>query len=412
MVATNDARVTAVTQLLSRPTAPGRAAAPPPGRSPAATGAAVCLTAAALGLSVAVSVGMLAWAADPRSGAGAGQAVRLSLDGWLLAQHVQLSVPGGALSLPPLAITALLAAMLVRAGRVLGRSCAVGSHADGWRAVASLALPYAAVGLTVAHFARTAAVSAVFWQAAFCPALLAAVAGWYGLYRERGGQVLPAVEVPDWVRPAVRAGATAVAVLLVAGVSLTVLTLFAHIGRVAAIASRLRPGVPGGILLALLDGALAPNAAVAATAYSVGPGFAIGAGTRISPLGTSLHSLPAIPLLGAVPTSQGAGWLAMGVPVAAGVMAALVLQRRFHRPVTLETIGVALASGAVAGLLLAVTALAAGGAGGPGALGAVGASPWEVGLAGAAEVGLAAAAGVAAPALGTLWRLRRRDAGA
>lgn len=402
-----------MTQVLSRSARagagsarPARGAPPgrPPARSPAGTGAALCATVGALGLSVTVSVGVLAWAADPRSGASAGQAVRLALDGWLLAQHVELSVPGGAISLPPLAITAALVAMLIWAGGVLGRTCAVSCAADAWRAVASLSLPYAAVSLTVAEFGRTASVAPSVWQAALWPALWAAGAAWLGLYRARGAVVLPRLRWPDWVGPALRAGTAAVALLLAAGVALTVVALVAHTGRVAALAAGLRPGLPGGVLLALLNGALAPNAAVAAAGYAAGPGFAVGIGTRISPLATSVHALPALPLLGAVPGGTGAGWLTMALPVAGGVVAAVVLRRRWPRPATLETVAVAMSTGAVAGILLAGAAAVAGGAGGPGGLRVVGVSPWQVGLAAAAEVGLAAAAAIAAPSLADVRR--------
>lgn len=373
----------------------------------ASTGLLLALSATALGTAGTVIIGVLAWAADPRSGATAAQAARLSLAAWLLAQHVRLQVSGGSISVPPLAVTALLFFLTLRGGRLLARSSGIRNPVLAGRAVAAVCLPYGALALTFAQLARSSAVSPVLWQAACFPTALAAAGTAAGIYREAGRSVLPSWRVPGWVAPPLRAGWAAASVLLFGGMILFAAALAAHASRVAAVAAGLHAGLSGGVLLALLDAALLPNAAVAGAAYALGPGFALGTASHIGPLSSQLGALPALPVLAAIPRGGGGSALAVfGLPVVAGLLAALLLPRRWRRPPTVETVAAALATGAVAGGVLAVAAALARGSGGPGSLGSVGPSPWQVGLAATMEVGLTAALATAAGALPGLWRPR------
>lgn len=355
--------------------------------------------AAALGVSVSIVVTVLAWALDPRSGAAGSQAVRIALNGWLLAQHVQLAVAGGALSLPPLAVSAGIALLLVRAGRVLARTTgAAGGRAIG-RVAAALAAPYALIALVVALAAQSSAIRAVSWQAFAWPGLLAAAAAAFGAARESGWATLIPAATPRWVRATVSCGALAAAALLVAGLTLTLGVLAEHRGAALRIAEGMHPGASGMALLVALDVALLPNAAVAAASYTTGAGFAVGTATRVSPFVVRLHALPALPLLAALPSRAGPlGPVSLALPAAAGILAALALRRRWPRPLTLEVVAMAFGAGLVAGVLLTAAAVIGGG-GAPGPFGALGASPWQFGLAAAAETGLAAAAATAAGAL-------------
>ncbi|MCZ9338552.1 DUF6350 family protein, partial [Streptomyces sp. TRM76130] len=79
----------------------------------------------------------------------------------------------------------------------------------------------------------------------------------------------------------------------------------------------------GQLSVVLLCLALVPNAAVWAAAYSLGPGFALGAGHLVGPSASAPATLlPPVPLLAAVPDA-GPGtplyWTVGAVPLAAGV---------------------------------------------------------------------------------------------
>ena len=81
--------------------------------------------------------------------------------------------------------------------------------------------------------------------------------------------------------------------------------------------SSMRLGVGDGVMLTVLTALLAPNAALFGGAWLLGPGFAVGAGTTVSPSGVSLGALPNFPLLAALPSADAA------VPAALAVVMAL-----------------------------------------------------------------------------------------
>lgn len=62
------------------------------------------------------------------------------------------------------------------------------------------------------------------------------------------------------------------------------------------------PGLVGGVLLVALQILYLPNLAVAAISYMCGVGFSIGSGTLVSPFVFKLNGIPAIPILGALPS--------------------------------------------------------------------------------------------------------------
>ena len=90
------------------------------------------------------------------------------------------------------------------------------------------------------------------------------------------------------------------------GVSLILVTvfIFANFGQVKNITTSLQPGFFGGLLLLFLNVLYLPNAAVALASYFAGTGLAVGAGTFVSPLWYHLGQIPALPLLGILPTGK------------------------------------------------------------------------------------------------------------
>ena len=86
--------------------------------------------------------------------------------------------------------------------------------------------------------------------------------------------------------------------LIVIGISLIL-----HFSIVRSLAVVIQPGIVGGVLFTILQILYLPNLALAALSYLFGTGFSLGLGTHISPTTFDLNSLPAIPVLGALPTS-------------------------------------------------------------------------------------------------------------
>ena len=78
--------------------------------------------------------------------------------------------------------------------------------------------------------------------------------------------------------------------------------LIANFSIVKSLTSVVEPGWVGGLLLVFLQIVYLPNLAVAALSYFSGLGFSIGTGTLVTPLTFKLNGIPAIPILGALPS--------------------------------------------------------------------------------------------------------------
>ncbi|MFM6841424.1 MAG: DUF6350 family protein [Candidatus Planktophila sp.] len=87
--------------------------------------------------------------------------------------------------------------------------------------------------------------------------------------------------------------------LLVVGI-----LIFLNFDQVKTLSVALQPGIFGGALLLLLNLLYLPNAAIALASYVAGSGFAVGAGTLISPWWLHSDQLPVFPLLGILPTHR------------------------------------------------------------------------------------------------------------
>jgi hypothetical protein len=115
--------------------------------------------------------------------------------------------------------------------------------------------------------------------------------------------------------------------------------------------------------------------------YLLGPGFAVGAHTLVSPTVVVLGPLPLFPLLAALPANAApAAWTALLLvlpPVTAAVAAARA-QRRFPTLRWDEGALRGCAGGVVAGVLFGLIASLSGGAVGPGRMRTVGPDSFEV----------------------------------
>ncbi|GAB3029198.1 hypothetical protein GCM10027052_01260 [Parafrigoribacterium mesophilum] len=228
----------------------------------------------------------------------------------------------------------------------------------------------------------------------------AALADWADGLRHQCGRWI--LELPTGIRSAVpaavrggamaAAGVVSVASVLVAG------SLVVSYARVIGLYESVHTGVLGGVALTLGQLAILPNLVIWGGSWLVGPGFAIGTASAVSPLGTNLGPLPAVPVLGALPSGElGFGFLGLLVPVLAGFLAAVVIRTRIQSVGTrgaFGQVGLGIGIGVSAGVVLGLLAWFSAGAAGPGRLAEVGPNPWLVGGFAALEIGLAAIAGL------------------
>ncbi|MCJ1711481.1 DUF6350 family protein [Clavibacter michiganensis subsp. phaseoli] len=200
---------------------------------------------------------------------------------------------------------------------------------------------------------------------------------------------------------AVRGGAAAAfGVVAIAAVVVAVL-LGLQYATVITLYETLQTGIVGGVALTLAQIALLPNLIVWAASWLLGPGFALGTGSSISPLGTTVGPIPSVPVLGILP--QGAfdlGYLGILVPVVVAFVAAVALSPRVARIPEPEArrwpwfLVAGLGMGVVGAVVLALLAVLSGGAAGPGRLADVGPAAGWILLAAFLEIGVASVAGM------------------
>ncbi len=354
---------------------------------------------------------------------------RVSVDLWVLGHGAEVTMvldpqSAAALGFPaagaPVVLTiaalgfGLLTLLLaIRAGarlaesrfRVLGEFVAVGvfallSFVVTWTALDPVARPS-------------------LWQGTALPTLVFAVGLAIGSTRERRGRAdSSAAPIRDWIagwRPATRAvvvgalrggGAAAAAVTTVAALATALLILLSY-AKIVTLYEGLHTDVLGGILVTIGQLAFLPNLVIFAAAWLVGPGFAIGTGSAVSPLATQLGPIPAIPLLGALPTGHHAfGYLGLLVPVLAGFLAGVVIRSSVDRGGPRSLAMTAVGIGIFGGIALGVLSWLSAGSAGPGRLVNVGPDPWSVGLWAAIEIMAGALVGVFAAVRNPFSRAR------
>jgi hypothetical protein len=291
---------------------------------------------------------------------------------------------------------ALLHAATLRAGRVAG----VTSRRGVIALASAVTATYAVVATVVATLAGTGAVAPLPRSAFLGAAVVAGLASGSAAVRATGRWLVLWHRLPALVRQTLPPAVGAAAVLLGGGALLGGVMLALHHDRAGVLVAGLDPG-PGGMLLLLLAMLLyVPTAAVWGLGFAVGPGFAVGEGTAVTVAGADLGAVPAFPLLAALPqgTGAGAGALALAVPVAAGLLAALLLHRTASASdaADLRSWRQVLNAAGLVGAFVAVctgalAALAAGPAG-PGRMADTGPDWWAVGPAAGLEVAAVVAA--------------------
>ncbi|ROQ82241.1 hypothetical protein EDD95_1850 [Streptomyces sp. CEV 2-1] len=395
--------------------------------------------AAGLGLgSVAVLV-MILWISSPGADSGPGEAVHTAVGLWLLAHGAELIRTDTLTGAPapvgvvPLLFAALPVWLVHRAARdVLEPDEGRGAPSPGG-AFALVTGGYLLVGAPVALYARGASLSAEPLSLLFPAVLVVAGAAAAGVWAASGRRL---GSPPSWApvrlheamarsrfvrraRVVGRSAAAGVMVLLGGGALVVAAALVWHADPVQDSFLRFSGDWAGRCAVLFLALLLVPNAAVWGAAYGLGPGFALGTASTVSPVAfAGRPALPDFPLLAAMP-AEGAGtplnWATAAVPVAAALTVAWFTVRRAapaaagrEEAWSLRETAFTAALGAVGcGIGAALLAAAAGGPLGTRALAEFGPVWW---LTGAAALAWTAALGVPMAVLLRAWRLRGRTA--
>ncbi|HEV2088703.1 MAG TPA: DUF6350 family protein, partial [Cryptosporangiaceae bacterium] len=106
-------------------------------------------------VALVVAVATVIWVVEGRSTGSVLDAMRLAVDGWLLAHGVRLSTPGGAVGLPPLVLTALILRQLFRAGAHTARGTGAATLRAVGRIAMAVAFFYALLAAAAALFGAT-----------------------------------------------------------------------------------------------------------------------------------------------------------------------------------------------------------------------------------------------------------------
>jgi hypothetical protein len=340
---------------------------------------------------------------------------RAASDFWLLSHGTGLVVPEGEIlgilvpafvvTLVPLGMTIWLARSFYNAGK---RFIAARSLWPGWLG-GSLVYGTAALGISTAAY--DSAIYPIAWQGVFFPTMLfiffQVLGSLFGQPDEIfEGDILDQAPERDRVRqalnsfrlrlhwsvrsiigPAFRAG-TAITVMLLMVSAFTIGVLIAiNWIDITRLYESVQVSVLGAVVLTIGQLALIPNLVIYGASWITGVGFSIGAGSLISPLGSQVGPLPAIPILGALPVGQlEFGMVSIAVVLLAAFIATLLIRKsadeiRFEFATAwTASISLGLSIAFVTATQMGLLAFIASGSAGPGRLAQVGVSPWQVAL--------------------------------
>ncbi len=336
---------------------------------------------------------------------------RTAADIWMMAHGTRLVVAEGALgiaevpefviSLVPLGMTFIVAYMALRLGR---RLTAATELWPGWLASVGA---YGAVSFLLATTSHNDAVYPVTWQGTFLPPAFFLFFVLIGSLLGKREVIGDAVGLPEpteriWLRqflnrkfeglhwairallsPAFRAGTGVVAIVMAVSAVLIAALIALNWIQFTRLYEGLHVSVLGGIILTLGQIAILPNVIVFGASWLTGVGFSIGAGSMISPLGTAVAPLPALPITAALPIGQAEfGLVAVLVPLLAAFASTLLI-RKHAADIRFEfasawsaAVSLGLFIGAVAAIEMGILAVLASGGVGPGRLQTVGINPW------------------------------------
>lgn len=347
---------------------------------------------------------------------------RAATDIWLLAQGSHLSVPAAtvlsfespafSIGILPLGLSVIIAAMAFRLGR---RLTAASQLWPGWSAAV---IAYGLMSLLITTSSYDVAIFPVAWEGTFFPPafftlfmVLGSVVGRLE-YSGDGPLVEPAERL--WIRqyaayrfdrfnwavralfsPALRAGTGVTAIMLAASSILIALLIGFNWVQFTRLYEGLHVSFLGGVMITLGQLAFLPNVVIFGASWLTGVGFSVGTGSTISPLGTVVGPLPALPITAALPVgANDFGMVAILVPLVAAFVATILVRKHaaeirfeFASPLS-AAISLGISVGLVAAIEMGILAALASGSVGPGRLVTVGINPWMLALVTFIEVAL------------------------
>ena len=336
-----------------------------------------------VGLTFVGVVVLIGWATTAHQDTSAAQAFRAAAQLWLACQHVPVALSSGSISFLPLGLVALPGVLGLRTGRWAAIATGVDQLPRAALLTAGAAVTYGTLAAGLAGVSHTHVGAAAPAQAFLGATGIGLVS--IGLGVLRGGGLWPELIalVPPGARPLLREIAMALAMLMCVAAGLLAISIASNAGSIMTAMRTLGAAGPSGLLLVLLGLVYLPNALLWSLAYVCGPGFAVGTGTLISPLGHTGGALPNFPLFLAVPEHAGtmAHFLLL-VPVAAGLL--IAWRRRSRGPfdrIAMQAFADSLAVAAGCGIITAVVTMLAAGALGGGHLAQLGPDGVAVGAA-------------------------------
>lgn len=338
-------------------------------------------------LLVCVAVGIIGWFASDAGAHGAPRdGMRMGAVAWLMAHGSGITVQGVAVGAVPLGLTVICSWSMWRLGHRVGD--ALSGHgpdadriSDGERdltvptAAGMFFIGYALVAVVVATLAASVETSLSVPRVVIWSLAMSLVFATPAIAIGSGRAAIWATFVPTVIR---QGAATAIAILT-AFLALSAVVFLASlafgVGEAATMMSQLHLSVGEGIVYAIANGGFLPNATLFSGSFLLGPGFAVGANTLVSPGAVVLGPLPIFALLAALPDPGAPGALLSSLVWLSPLVAALATmwwQRRHPAVTWLEAALRGCGGGIAAGVAFAVLASVAGGAVGPGRMRHVG----------------------------------------
>ena len=387
-----------------------------------------------LGLGLLFAPLTLVWAFDDGFATDLLLSWAIAVDGWMLGHGVPLTLTldptlAQSLSLGESSSTFVVDIALLGLGLItllwgyrIGRRSGTRIYplSTWFVAVGTLVgLSFSMVFFLPQHMVTMELMDALVRPALFLAAGLA-LATWVGS-RAPGGRVLEGV-LPETVLAVMRtgvktAGASVLGLVALASLAIAGLVLWSF-GTMIVLYESLQPGVWGIITLSIAQLALLPTAIVWGAMWMVGPGFALGTGALVSPLGTTVQAVPALPLLGIIPsTPPMEAIMIVAVPLAvsfiAGVAATTMLlgknpgnlwrnvgDTEFHHQPLVQILAASAVAGALGSFGGFVLASMTSGSAGPGRFQNVGADPAQIALWWGLEICVGVLLGLLSGALG------------
>ena len=376
------------------------------------------LSAALAPLTVCLAVGVIGWFLSDAGAHGTpSDGLRVGALGWLMAHGSGVRVAGVAVSAVPLGVTLICAWVTWRLGLRVGES--VSGHgpdadaiADGerdWTVLVSaifFGAGYVVVAVVTGALAATPATAPSGGRVVLWSLLLTLLVATPAIAVGSGRAAIWTAVVTDSVRASLATAARILFGFAAASAVVLAVSFAMDFGAAANVLSGLHADTGDASLITLLTAAVTPNAVVFSGSYLLGPGFAVGTGTLVSPTLVSLGPLPAFPLLAALPDNGSAAfwvtWL-VAVPFVVAALGAARTHRRFPTTRWEEGALRGCVGGVLAGVAFAAFALLAGGSVGPGRMQHVSPFVFDVLVHGVAALGIGGLVG----GLWTTWRERR-----